>query len=303
MSSYIIKGNLTEKQIEADVAMYLGWCASGLPVRLIDVDEQATGADKLYDAVIPIYLQFKKSTGLMPYDSRRQRAGALHDIRKYRSDSKLADDPTLYFQLREKAKTALDLQHNILMQHNRPPNTFSSYVAPLHLDRDKYYQELIDGGRYLNLWFMKNITIREKHTLSIFDLQPFLRNHVSIPPHKSVTDHRHYYAYSVTGDEVSWHSPEPVEGGPFRLSDFMSARLRQLSEAERLPTAQDGVEVAISILERLNVTVEQVIEGDNPLKKLRSYGRWLHEEHQIRQLLICATSDELRDIREAAQGR
>ncbi|MGT2514561.1 hypothetical protein ACVOMT_10265 [Sphingomonas panni] len=63
-ASYVIEGNLSEKQIEADVAKYFGWCAWGLPFDLRDVDEPLTGADKLSNVTVPIYAQFKKSTGL-----------------------------------------------------------------------------------------------------------------------------------------------------------------------------------------------------------------------------------------------
>ncbi|MFS8054246.1 hypothetical protein QD357_15545 [Rhizobium sp. BR 317] len=47
--SYLLKSQLSEKQIEADVSFYLGWCSNEMPFRLLDIDEQETGADKLFD--------------------------------------------------------------------------------------------------------------------------------------------------------------------------------------------------------------------------------------------------------------
>jgi hypothetical protein len=112
-ASYVIKGNLTGKQIEADVSSYLGWCAQDLPFRLHDVNEQLTGADKMSDVTVPIYIQFKKSTGLRGSSSqparRRSNESALQAIRRFRAHHGLPDDPTLFFGLRKRAEGAIDL--------------------------------------------------------------------------------------------------------------------------------------------------------------------------------------------------
>ena len=39
MTKYQIKSNLSEKQIEADVAGYFGYCSKSAPFRLLDTDE------------------------------------------------------------------------------------------------------------------------------------------------------------------------------------------------------------------------------------------------------------------------
>lgn len=68
MSKYEIKSNLSEKQIEAYVAGYFGWCSEDMPFTLLDTDELNTGADKEYHPQYGgvIYIQFKKSDGLEP---------------------------------------------------------------------------------------------------------------------------------------------------------------------------------------------------------------------------------------------
>lgn len=88
MTSYIKKTSLTERQIESDVAAYLAWCSIGAPFRLLDVNEQLTGADRLCDAVMTVYLQFKKSQGLDPLPNivlkSRANESALQEIRRFR---------------------------------------------------------------------------------------------------------------------------------------------------------------------------------------------------------------------------
>jgi hypothetical protein len=306
LSSFTIKGDLSEKQIEADVAMYLGWCSAGLPFRLLDVDEQETGADKRCDIVVPIYIQFKKSTGLKaaPPEGIRRRVneGKLQGIRRFRQNKQLADDPTYFFQLRAKAETATDLQHNILLSHHRPQSSFAVYVAPLYLDRANYYDELTKGPRHLDSpwdWRRSDLhRVWDSFTwLSRFDLQPFLRNHISIAPHERVTDHNHYYAYSTAGDEVSWHSPSVIDVGPSRLSDFMSRRVKDIMLGTTDATLSDALEVAHNVLNDLGVPAEYVMrDAESSFDRLRNYGHWLSKEHSIHQFLLCTTQRQRAEV-------
>lgn len=307
MTSYIIKGDLTERQIEADVATYLGWCARDMPFRLLDVDEQATGADRLSDVMVPIYLQFKKSTGLAalraPLLKRRANESSLQSVRRFRRKHDLADDPTLYFQLRKKAEGAVELQHNVLLTHHQPARSYAVYVAPLYLDRHLYYKELCQGARQLDdPWEWHRTEVWHDWSahswLSRFDRQPFLRNHISIAPHERVDHHNHYYAFSTSGDEVSWHSPAVIDGGPFRLSDFMTARTRELLTGDMpLPTPEDGLAAAAAASRELRGGAADVLEGEGAFERLRSYGRWLHTAFGIRQVLLCGRRKELEEIR------
>lgn len=41
-----------------------------MPFRLHNGDKQLTGADKLYDVTVPIYIQCKESLGLRSIESR-----------------------------------------------------------------------------------------------------------------------------------------------------------------------------------------------------------------------------------------
>lgn len=306
-ATYLIAGDLTERQIEADVAQYLGWCAEGMPFRLHDVNEQLTGADKLCDVTVPIYIQFKKSMGLRSFASqpikRRVNESGLQAIRRFRALHDLPDDPTLFFELRKRAEHAADLQHNILLEHNRPPASHAIYVAPLYLDRRTYFEDLCHGPRFLaDPWEWRESQILHgwwiRTWLSRFDRQPFLKGHISIAPHQRIDDHRHHYAYSVAGDSVSWHSPEIVERGVSRLSDFMSLRVRQLlTPRYELPSAEQCLGAASDILGAMDRNAQDIFGEGGPVEKLHSYGRWLWKEHDIRQILLLGRRQLLERVR------
>jgi len=63
---YQIKSNLSEKQIEADVASFFGWCTAyeiTAPFRLLDVNETTELVPNKFIQIkaTVIYIQFKKS--------------------------------------------------------------------------------------------------------------------------------------------------------------------------------------------------------------------------------------------------
>lgn len=303
---YYIKGNLSEAQIEADVASFLGWCSppeENSAFRLLDIDEQKTGADKLYDRATAIYMQFKKSTGLKStHDvkpSSRKGRSQLESIREFRNLYELEQDPTLFFQLRAKAKNASDLQHNVLLGYERQPWSRAIYVAPLLLDKDSYHTALHRStDRFLLDPFYYRIghSIHQIHWTSYFGATPFLREHVSIPPHERVVDHNHYYAYSETGTDISWHSPAIVERYASRLSDFF---VKLFSTAMNEPDAMlpQGV-LAERIAEiSSNLGFQPENRSDSPIANIGNHGRWLRDTYGIRQFILLGNSEYLEKIR------
>lgn len=294
--SYKIAGDVSEAQVEANVAMYLGWVSRCSPVHLLSVDEQVTGADKLYDNVLPIYIQFKKSNGLTPLalnSNRRINASKLQTVREFRHRNGLPDNPTLYFQLRRKAKKATDLQHNILLSHQVPGNSFAVYVAPLFLDRVEYHNCLFACPKYFRSpYFMKSWLLYSDHSsgrlLSWYDEIPFFRGHISITPHQKVNHHDHYYAYSEDGDKVSWHSPSEVERDQYDLfSKFLSSRTKEVFTGEMTLSFEDAVNNAHKISGDLWSETADLFEGEGSFGRIQDYGRWLRKEYNIHQYLIC----------------
>ena len=217
---------LSEDQIESDVSSYLGYITPfwARRFRLLSVDEQETGADKLFNRFVPIYLQFKVSQGLKPLDLsfsllRPQRP--LQRIRDFRRNNGINSDPILYFKLRDIAKTAKDFQHNILKSLHQPPRQFAMYVAPLTLLIDEYNENLrtsfIDRFLTIDPFFYREERVLARTIKKHLGIVPFLRGHVSIPPHEKVGTANHYYSYSKSGGNIAWHSGEKLKGD-FRLS-------------------------------------------------------------------------------------
>lgn len=258
MTKYQIKSNLSERQIEADVASYFGWCSKDMPFRLLDTDELKTGADKEYKSIwgCLIYIQFKKSEGLKSVSeiqlSNRKDRSKLQDIREFRYQHGLDDNPTLYFKLRDKAKTASDFQHNILKKHHKPPYSYAIYVAPLILDKNEYYNALFNSCHLYDRYLLDpfNWRIIDNYGIQVIRHIPFLKNHVSIIPHEIVTNSNHYYAYSQTGTDISWHSPSILEYEPRRLSDFIYKLFSDKQNEEMSSIAN----IAMNIIDMLEGT-------------------------------------------------
>lgn len=297
--NFKIKSGLTEKQVESDVATYLSWISppGRLPYRLLDIDEQLTGADKKLDLVMPVYMQFKVSHGLKPLNSVISSFlpnTPLQMIRKYRRDRDFSDTPTLYFKLRDLASNATDFQHNILLKLRSINSVHAFYVAPLSLDRDDYFKLLCGSAvRTMEDPFLhRSMAIHDASWVSYIGMIPFLRAHVSIPPMEKVSHSDHYYSFSQTGDEIVFHSPSEVSG-IHRLSDELKIIVKsiinnpyvwlntneyvyQLYEAFSLPNDQDS--------NRL------------PLERLQQFGHYLYQTFDIRQFLFLS-SKELLSIR------
>lgn len=293
MTKYQIKSNLSEKQIEADVASYFGWCSESTPFRLLDTDELKTGADKEYKSICGglIYIQFKKSEGLRAVSeiqlSNRTNRSKLEDIREFRYDNGLDDNPTLYFKLRDKAKTASDFQHNILKNHHAPPNAYAIYVAPLILDKNEYYNALFNSCHLYDRYLLDPFNWRmiDNYGIQVMEYIPFLKNHVSIIPHKIVTNSNHYYAYSQTGTDISWHSPSILEYEPRRLSDFIYKLFSDKQNEEMLSIAN----IAMNIIDMLEGTKSEFNfknYKENPILLIKKYGEWLKTNYSIKQFMI-----------------
>lgn len=215
------KCDFKEKLIEIDIARFLGCFRTrfGEFYYLEDADEQLTGADLISEDInaIPIYIQAKVSQGLKtiknyPASNRRNRS-KLEDIREFRDRLNLDenDDHFFYFKLRKKAETASDFQHNILMQYANTSFSHAFYVAPLSIKKSEYEKSFLNSLFIPDLpFFIHHYRLIDSNWSSYYGFIPFLRNHISIIPHERVDTHKHYYAYSKDGIDVTWHSPEYI---------------------------------------------------------------------------------------------
>ncbi|WP_234571962.1 hypothetical protein [Rhodohalobacter sp. 614A] len=279
---YKIDSELSESQIEADVASYLGYITPFWSNRfqLIAIDEQLSGADKLFNRFVPLYLQFKVSEGLKPLKFNFHLTSPnrpLQKIRKFRRDNSLSDNPILYFKLRDLAKNAKDFQHNILKSMHDPPKQYGLYVAPLSLTSEDYNESLNSSLlRRLFLidpFFHKELRYYHNSFRQEFKILPFLRGHISISPHEKVQSSNHYYAYSKLGSDVSWHSGSIMDGD-FRLSYKISQIYEQF---------YDNLEMGYSSNEYQNFINEFMGSNDYNVSSFSSY---LKENFNIRLLFL-----------------
>ncbi len=303
---YLIPGSLSETQIESDLAAYFNWCTpmdSSSPFRLVAVNEQLTGADKRFDSGCTIYMQFKKSTGLHPSwaipISRSRARSRMEDIREFRALNGLEENPSLFFQLRRKAAKAFHLQHNILLDHEVKGRSRAFYVAPLELDKSKYYKILAsDAFRFSGdpIWFRRHLAVRERTLVRYLNFSPYLREHVAITPHERVQDHEHFYSYSQTGSDICWHSPQIVGTGPSRLSDVMSSIVNGAitERGEYITDVDQLLEATLDISERIGLEVPR---AETTWGRIAAYGQVLAATYNIRQFLLIADSERLERLR------
>ena len=94
-------------------------------------------------------------------------------------------------------------------------------LPPLTLSIDEYNENLraslIDRLFTIDPFFYREERVFTRTVRNHLGIVPFLRGHVSIPPHEKVTTSEHYYSYSKSGGNIAWHSGEKLKGD-FRLS-------------------------------------------------------------------------------------
>jgi hypothetical protein len=301
---YQIVSDFREPQIEKDVSNYLGWISDGigLPFKLSSADENVTGADAVFDCAIPLYIQFKVSLGLKSTDevspSKRKNRSSLEDIRIFRRDENLPDNPTLCFELRQKARHAIDFQHNILMDYAVPGKSYAFYVAPLSLTKNEYEKSLFDSseGRFMRFPFIfhDNLKVRTLKGFKYIGAVPFLRQHISITPHVKVDTHKHHYSYSNVGTDIVWHSK----------SEILPIYVSRLSDTlqDILFDAVGKKEQWISLLEldKQLIKLEEKYEWEkrapnlnSPLTSIHKHGNLLNENYNIKLILILSNRKSL----------
>lgn len=300
---FIIRCDMSEQQIERDVPRYFGLIshACGENYRLTSSREGQTGGDAEFHHLGTVYfVQFKAPIGLesakrVPIAKQKERE-AYQAVRRFRETAGLRDDPhSLCFGLRKPSKPGKELQHNILMRYELAPHMRAFYVAPTILMASEYEAKL-DDRRMLRLMDFPFYRRREQWVFqrdvqaSLIAEVPFLRAHVSIVPHAHVETHEHHYSYSRHGNDVAFHSPEVLEGGNARLSDFLADDFPRLASPDRLLPVR---ELASLLYERAPQDVQETLgpprNGDNSmLPWLRKHGALLRERYDISQYLFTA---------------
>jgi hypothetical protein len=267
---YKLRSQISENQIEADIASYLGYITPiwARRYRLLSVDEQTTGADKLFDRFLPIYMQFKVSQGLQPPKPifTRPAESSLAKIIRYRRQNDLSGDPILYFQLRRLS--------------------FRDYEHALNSD---WFMRLYPFDPF----FHRELQIHDAETRRnvLLGGSPFLRNHISIPPHKRADTYNHHYSYSQSGGDVAWHGGELL-AGDFRLSTQLSVIMNYFYNNKEAGIQVEQFADFISAFSREHNLLDLVGVNNNPRYLIARFARVLRENWGIRLLVLVQTDSD-----------
>lgn len=285
--------DLSEAQIEADVAAYLGYVTPfwSNSFKLKAVNEQLTGADKLFDRFVPIYLQFKVSHGLKPLASNFTLSSPhypLQKIRSFRRAKNINADPTLYFRLRDKAPHSNDFQHNVLMSLHQSPKQFAFYIAPLTLQYHEYSEllkvSLIDRFLNPNPFYFRDENLFFENQRESIGLNPFLRAHVSISPHTLVDTSEHYYSYSKGGTNIAWHSGEKLKED-FRFSTKLTEIFKIINyDKEAGFSKSEYIENISRFINSHNLDFQ--VDFEFPDETIAKFFNYLKKEFDIKVLVL-----------------
>jgi hypothetical protein len=269
--------------------------------------ENELGADVEIEAIKPLYLQFKKSTGYPNYSSSK----ILKDrVKLGQSNSPIV----LFFGLRKLGAQQKVLQHNLLLKLRNKLRRGSigdaMYVAPLFWDKKRYSWEIYNTAywnwhyhfgpiQYSYNYLRIKYDATKKHARVNFASLPIFDGHICIPPHASVKDPNHKYSYLQSGQSVCFHSPSIVEvsvnlgeylngftsmqdglnsNGGSRIGEaanlFQELNLLAFPQAEQTPTITSGSSQSAR-------TPSQLLLDD-----WAAFGEKLYDEYRISQFLL-----------------
>ena len=247
------------------------------------------------------YMQFKRPAAYPDFSTSK----IITDRRKVG----LATAPrTLYFPLRQKRETHRDFQHNVLFRLRERLLSRglgdAAYVCPLFLDRSAYrlnlhWSGLTRWGRFWRHypWEFDEVLIEDGGRSIRFDRMPVFAEHISVPPHATVTNASHKYSFTEGGTELCFHSPEALPDGSMDLASFLGKiSVGFLDRGEKLsPEGSDRL---------LNDLIAGVYgdgetaaptfrsEEEDPIGRWFSWGDHLRSEYAIEQFALVRWADD-----------
>lgn len=251
-----IKPDFSEDTVAYAIESYLA--TVGFPFAKWSIEpftkshERRIGADgrlsKGIKTFFPFYIQFKRPCAYDALSSSK----IVKDRRSFLKPLETLPY-SLYFKLHRGRASPAFLQHNVLFKlRNRVKNVLKydavAYVCPVFLHRSEYRSHVLTSARFawLKFWKLVPYSIRRVFIhnsaggISMADI-PAFSNHVSIPPHISVTTPKHNYSFSVYGDDLCFHStPTRPEENPMKFSDWLDGVLEHASDPRNLISADNS---------------------------------------------------------------
>jgi len=309
--AFRIASEMSEKQIEADVSNFFGHYSSHFgSFRLLDVDEQLTGADKQMNwRTVAYFFQFKRPIGLTPLTTvpRKQSKQPLMRVRVFRHQNLLDQHPySVCFELRDRRDSGTPFQHNVLLRYEQPPISRAIYVCPLSLTEADYVRSMRDDAHDFDFPFWDwrhQWVLHGEYVARAAERSPFLRGHVSIVPHEEVSSAAHHYSFSKQGTDVAFHQPRLLQARPSRLSDFVAKEIRRFAANPELMVSVDHL--ATTLFEAAQGWSDGALanpgEQEDKIAWLEGHGRLLSSVHGIRQM-VALVGNETENEAEARSG-
>jgi hypothetical protein len=250
----------------------------------------------------PFYMQFKRPSAYPDTSS----AKVITD----RKVLKLPVAPrTLYFDLREKRPTHKDYQHNILYRLRqrlvKRKVGDAAYVCPLFLDRSAYRFHVHMAGlriwpRFWRFapWEREDILIRSSSGTVNFNAIPVMQEHVSIPPHDTVTSAKHSYSFTERGTDLCFHSPLSLPEGNRSLAYFLTGIIGNQQSSEGFISPERAQGMLREIFSGAKGEDRDSLLPDNfpqnaedGIESWLYWGDYLKTEHQIEQFALVRWAD------------
>lgn len=254
--------------------------------------ERFLGADaRLHGNItgfLPFYMQFKRPSAY-PASSRSK---IIVDRAALGVKSK---HNALFFPLRDKKPKHHDFQHNVLFRlRNRLQQRGigdAAYVCPLFIDRLAYRAAVHASALSLRQswhgvhWLHSKVMINTGGGVMNFSNVPLLKEHVTIPPHATVTTAKHHYSFNEQGDELCFHEPTALPDGSDNFAEFLSRSASLFLDGGQLePNGSD--EFLLDLVSNVygdSLGVKSEDLGDTPFGRWHEFGHRLERDFGIAQ--------------------
>jgi len=246
-------------------------------------------------------MQFKRPAAYPDFSS----AGIIKDRKILRLQ---ASPHALYFDLRKKQAHHRDFQHNVLLRLRR--RLFdrrlgdAAYVCPLFLERSAYRFHLHWSGLSLwprfwrhHPWELEEVLLNNGGNTLRFDSIPVFAEHITVPPHDTVTSAKHRYSFTEAGTELCFHSPKALPNGATNLAAFLMAASEGFLDGGEKIRPQQANEELRQLIDAANAGQPDSFPGafetssDDSIGNWLEWGDYLHLEYGIDQYALVRWGD------------
>jgi len=223
-------------------------------------EENWLGADAKLKSQVkgfkPLYMQFKRPFAYPDFSQSK-----IITDRKKNTPKELETSPhILFFKLQNKNKGQREYQHNVFYRwRNRLikyGNIDAVYVCPLFLNSSNYRAQfhLTALRNWLRIWrstpfSLRRASIFQSNNRFDFNSLPLISEHITIPPHKLVSDANHYYSFTEKGNEIFFHSPSLLENESHNLAEWLNNQYVGVYNGENLIQTENSQNVLRELLD------------------------------------------------------